>query len=155
PAPALVAADDARARAARRRRPPRRPAPGAPRRGRRRRRAARGRSRPGARQLRRPLRAGRGRPGHAGRFPPGVRDLGRDEGPHARAQAPAVARAGAALTRPPAARIQFAVPYTPKQLARNEAVLTQGEEIRVDLVTWEQKRAPGVVRLLRMDEVQR
>ena len=59
------------------------------------------------------------------------------------------------MTRAPAARIQSSVPYTPKQLARNEAILSQGEEIKVDLVTWEKKRAPGVVRLLRMDEVQR
>jgi hypothetical protein len=47
------------------------------------------------------------------------------------------------------------MPYTSKDLAKNEATMRLGEALPVDLVTWEKKRSPGEVRLLRMRDEER
>jgi hypothetical protein len=47
------------------------------------------------------------------------------------------------------------MPYASKQLAKNEAIMRAGEQLPVELVTWEKKRSLGEVRLLRMSDQER
>lgn len=47
------------------------------------------------------------------------------------------------------------MPYTEKQVRDNEAALTRGEPIAIELVTHEQQRTAGTLRLLRLSEEER